>query len=223
MQVDINTSSTVTVDPRVDDYVRGKMCEEDVFNFQVECMENPELLEQVELADSLLEGLQQIQESEIKEKNTKQSQSFSFLKYITVPQTAWGAIAATIILIPLMTIQTDTQPSVGTAVYVLGTNITRNGNGSSTENILLDSSTENLVLGFQAPSTLGSPQTYTLSIYNQSNTLLWQGKQLTPNSALVIYVNVEKSFFKGGNYRYILKRTEDNHIIDQASFKIKHG
>lgn len=232
MQAD--TNNPLSIDPRVDDYVRGKMSNDDALDFEAEYLEKPELLEQVELADRLREGLRENfgdnldkSHSGNKQETTSTNQQdpskpFNLFKYLAVPQTVWGAIAAALVLYPALMFNNDNQPRVDTAVYLLNQSITRSSEeNTKPENIVLDKTAKKLILGFKTPSTLGIPQRYRLNIYDYKNTLLWKGEDLVPNHALVIYLDMNRSFLRPGSYHYSLEKSLDNSIINKGSFSIE--
>ncbi len=218
-------------DERVDQYLLGRMSEEEALQFEIEYLDNPKLLAEVEMVEQLMLGLklnakadahskteQAISQSTAKVEPKKERESFGqsikkFFDGFFIPQTAFGALAAVVFVIPLMlTSQNEIvdagQPVHTTSVYVLGQQRVRSAAAvpdANIETIELLAEQSSLTLGVETEPTGGIPEPFTLKLYNAEDKLIWQQSGLYPDHEWVVYVSLATTFISQGQYRYELE------------------
>jgi hypothetical protein len=217
-------------DERVDQYLLGRMSEEEALQFEIEYLDKPELLAEVEMVEQLMVGLKLNAKADAhsiseqanaqpvaSRKPTEQKESLGqsikkFFDGFFIPQTAFGAAAAVALIIPLMlTTQGDINadtPVHTTSVYVLGQQRVRSVAAvpdANIESIELLAEQSSLTLGVEAEPTAGVPEPFTLKLYNDEDKLIWQQSELYPDHEWVVYVSLATTFITEGQYRYELE------------------
>lgn len=235
-------SQSIQFDERVDHYLRGRMSEEEELAFEIEYLENPDLLAQVEMVEQLIQGLKlnesalayethatdttaQIAESTAEYK-TERSSWQQWLQQWFTPQTAWGAIAATVFLVPLMSIMNN-QPGAhsanlaveGTYVHLLGQRV--RSTTRTTDTIYIEPDQSNVVIGFATEPTFGVPEPLTVTVYNTEDQILWQQQGLQPDYRWTVYLSVHKRSITPGEYRYEL--TNGDSIVNSGTFAMAYA
>ncbi|BFM08633.1 hypothetical protein [Halioxenophilus aromaticivorans] len=240
-----NQSEQVQFDERVDLYLRGKMSEEEELAFEIEYLDNPDLLAQVEMVERLIHGLKLNEDSfsqaaqvaepkaryQVSQQAAEASDSFiskasAWLGKWFTPQTAWGAVAATLFLVPLMSVINQsagpalTNPAVqGTYVHLLGQRV-RSANGAA-DTIFIEPKQQNLVVGFATEPTFGVPEPLTVTVYNADDVVVWQQQGLQPDYRWTVYLSVNTQAIAPGTYRYEL--TNGDTIVNSGSFAMQYS
>lgn len=233
----------IQFDERVDHYLRGKMNEEEEVAFEIEYLENPDLLAQVEMVDQLIKGLKQHQSTislaaantenitgQVKESTTQYntgseptviSKIKQWLADWATPQAAWGAVAATVFLVPLMSIlNNQTGPSLsspqvqGTYVHLLGQKVRSTTNETAT--IYIEPGQSNVVVGFATEPTFGVPEPLSVTVYNANEQVVWQQQGLQPDYRWTVYLSINSASIESGEYRYEL--TNGDSIVNSGNF-----
>ncbi len=240
----------VQFDERVDHYLRGKMSEDEELAFEIEYLDNPDLLAQVEMVEKLIHGLK-LNEASLSpvaqnamDKTTEISEHSALYRVTPensgktvspmakigqwisdcfTPQTAWGAIAATVFLVPLMSMINSNGPHVtnpqvqGTYVHLLGQRVRSTTKAADT--IIIEPKQTNLVVGFATEPTFGVPEPLTITVYNTNNAIVWQQQGLQPDYRWTVYLSVNAQAVQPGDYRYELTNGDD--IVNSGSFAMR--
>ncbi len=215
-------TQTTQFDERVDRYLLGKMTEAEELEFEIEYLDNPGLLAEVEMVERLIRGLK-LNENLLSENATpptaeakpqKAKPGFgetlkNWLGEWFTPQTGWGAVAATVVLVPALTVlnPNQQQSSVqGTYVHILGQKVR-----SSTkieEVINIEPGQNHLVVGFTTEPSFGVPDPITVKVFNENNQLVWQQAELLPDYRWNVYLSITSDNLEPGLYRYELTSQE---------------
>lgn len=238
-----NQPEQVQFDERVDLYLRGKMSEDEELAFEVEYLDNPDLLAQVEMVEKLIHGLKLNEQAlgqaaQVNEANTayqvhKPSQPADqtgllvkikqWLSDWFTAQTAWGAVAATVLLVPLMSMIDNSGTSYGgpdaqgTYVHLLGHRVRSASQAADT--IIVEPEQTNLVVGFSTASTFGVPEPLTITVYNSDNNIIWQQQGLLPDYRWTVYLSINAQTIEPGEYRYELTNGES--IVNSGRFDMQ--
>lgn len=220
----------IQFDERVDRYLRGKMSEEEELEFEIEYLDNPDLLAQVEMVERLIRGLK-LNEATLSQAahvaelgavyNTKAAEPTfgekvkQWLSDFFTPQAAWGAVAAALFIVPLMSvINTTPNPEVnavqqvqGTTLHLLGQRV--RSTTKAEDVIYIEPQQGNLVVGFTTEPTFGVPEPLTVTVYNEQDQIVWQQANLQPDYRWTVYLSVNSSALQPGQYRYELSNSEE--------------
>ncbi|GAB2196814.1 hypothetical protein [Sessilibacter sp. MAH4] len=237
------TNGTIAeFDERVDQYLLGRMNEQQALEFEIEYLDNPQLLAEVEMVEQLIHGLKlnageafdtnvsYANNANLQKTNIKSSESFMdrisrFFGGFSVPQAAFGAVAAAVLIVPVMLYQQGehgASPIQTTSVYVLGQQRVRSAAAvpdANIETIELALEQTSFTLGIATSPIAGIPEPYTLKVYNQNNKLIWQQDSLYPDYQWNVYVNLATNFIDEGDYRYELQ--SDNGEDKSGMMRIK--
>ena len=208
---------TVSIDNQVDDYVRGLMTAEQEMAFEAEFLEKPELLKQVEQDLQFKRGLADIPQSEcVGTQNTEPSILIQWLRGLLIPQTAWGAVAASLILVPVLFFN-----SAGEALYQPAATqfhlinheqgISRSSDNASST-LQIDSSVPRLVLGLKTPVNLTAPKYYRVTIISEAGLVVADINQLIPNHQRLVFLEIPTKLLSSGDYSYKVYDTTSGEI-----------
>jgi hypothetical protein len=232
-----NTKTDV-LDARIDRYVRRKMSADEELEFESDYLDQPDVIakiEEIQLLQGILKNVRQSATEPEREPEQEREQSRpkvqlvelftqwkKMLRYLTVPQTAWGALAATLMIMPVLLLLTygHKESAIGTtSVYLLESITVRGddttGNETTKERIFsltLEKAQKNIVLGFVVEPNLGPPATWTMEVVNEQNQSIWIGEKLSPDFQSVIYINIETHMLKDKRYLYHLRSGSHNTI-----------
>ncbi|WP_317930332.1 hypothetical protein [Halioxenophilus sp. WMMB6] len=221
-------------DERVDRYLRGKMTEAEELEFEIEYLDNPRLLAEVEMVERLMRGLElnkSLPSTPRAATTTMRPVSLTdtlkqWLSDWFTPQTAWGAAAAAIVLVPLMSIispelntpadaPTGVQP---TYVHLLGQKV--RSLSTSEDVIYLEPEQKNLVIGFTSEPSFGVPEPVTVNVYDANDQLVWHQDGLLPDYRWTVYLSVNATELKPGEYRYEL--LSEGEAVSQGQFAMQY-
>lgn len=219
---------------KIDDYVRGKMSPEEAMAFEADYLENPDLLKQVELVSRLRQGLQDASDKEFGEvKHRRDSISMvarlvvfskQVIRFLSVPQTAVGAVAACLLALPLLInrpMDVPSAPGVNTSVYVVSSGGETRSLDEAPEVIQIDRELKRLVLGFAVPPSLGAPRQYSVSISKEDGITTWQSGPLTANHESLIYIDIAADFLSAGAYRYTVARSDKPEQFQNGIYELR--
>jgi len=213
-------------DERIDKYVCGRLSPQDELEFEAEFIGNPVLVKKIEEAYALKQCLGEAK----KQGGFKQSEMHSPLQkwwnFFAVPQTAWGAVAASLLLVPVFLGQLQGHPSEGvnlTSVYLLGEESLRGGSAQEKPvyEIDLQSSQSQVVLGFVVPPSAGEPLAWDIEILDKDNHRVWFGEHLYGNSQSVVYVVVGNEVIKEGAYTYKISTDAEGNVINSGIINVR--
>ncbi|WP_019601389.1 anti-sigma factor family protein [Teredinibacter turnerae] len=217
------THNSVT-DDQIDNYVNGRMSEEDEITFEAHYLENPALLARVESAQALKDGLKLAPAAESQRRPSIAGINSAWLSYILAPQTAIGAIAASLLLIPLIL---KHDPAVSpeaittTQFYLVANDVYRNESAApETHRITLDKRA--LALGFEVPPALGKPQSWTVSIHDAKGALLYTSEPLAPNLQSVIALTLAPDLLAQNRIYHYSLAPENSQTLLTGEFIIQH-
>lgn len=226
----------IDYDPRVDQYVCGKMSEDEELAFEVEFLENPALLDEVEIATKLKQGLAMNRDYQPEPAAATDKRSGNVLQFVRKElfnwQAAYGAVAASLFLIPTAILVLSQQGAVidqpltaqttsltqGTYVHVLGQRV--RSSVKPKEVVYVEPNQPSLVLGFTSEPTFGAPDAVTVTVFNDQEQQLWQSQSLYPDHRWAVYVNVDGSLLAPGKYTYQLANAE-NTVTSKGEFFVE--
>ncbi|MES2826275.1 MAG: hypothetical protein V4732_21960 [Pseudomonadota bacterium] len=206
------------LDARIDRYVRRKMSIEEELEFEATYLDKPEILAKIEEVQ-LLRGL--LKETQKNSKNPSyglRERWEKILHYMAVPQTGWGALAATLLIVPLLLVTNTSQregPIGTTSVYLLKSITVRSDENTEKKefSLTLEKDKKNIVLGFVVMPNLGEPFIWTLEILDEHNQSVWREEKLRPDVESVIYVSIKMYFLPENRYTYHL-RSDGNTMVE---------
>ncbi len=213
-------------DERIDKYVCGRLSPQDELEFEAEFIGNPVLVKKIEEAYALKQCLGEAK----KQGGFNASDTHFSLKkwwsYFAVPQTAWGAVAASLLLVPVFLNQLHEYSSAGinpASVYLLGEETLR---GESVQEkpvyeIDLRSGHAQVVLGFVVPPSAGEPLAWNIEILDKDNHRVWYGERLYGNFQSVVYVTVGNEVIKEGSYTYKIAIDAEGKVINSGIISVR--
>lgn len=219
-------------DERVDRYLLGKMSEEEELQFEVEYLDNPKLLAEVEMVEHLIRGLQLNKDTHTHaqaqtEQEAKTGLGAQLAKWFSewfTPQTAWGAVAATVFLVPLMTLMNaqqsggeNVQQVQGTYVHLLGQKVR---SSTPVEDIItIEPNQKSLVIGFTSEPTFGIPDPLSVKVYDANDQVIFSEDNLTPDYRWTVYLSLSNVDLAPGKYRYEL--ATDGQLVTKGQFNLQ--
>lgn len=208
----------------LDRYVRQGMEDIDEAQFEAEYLGDPELLEQVKLTTRMVEGLKREKAQKHKHAPVKHRLTGEWLRYFAVPQTAWGAIAASLLLVPIALMLSGTR-STGSPenVEVKRINLERYRGSASVSTPSVNNFSHDgkaLVIGFDVGASLGPRKPYDLSIFDSDGALFWQSKGLKPDSESMVYVYMRHLGNQRETYNFLLTLSDSQDPVAEGTFQI---
>jgi hypothetical protein len=200
-------------DERIDRYVCGRLSPQDELEFEAEFIGNPSLVKKIEEAYALKQCLA---EAKTQGGFNKPCASLwlRWCRYLAVPQTAWGAIAASLLLVPVFLDGNKQSSSLNVAtvpVYMLEEEELRGASGSQRSlcEIKVASGQTQLFLGFVVPSAAGEYMYWNIEILDKADNRIWYGEKLSPDVRSVIYLRVDLNKDKYDSLKCVVKRSTD--------------
>lgn len=213
-------------DERIDQYVCGRLSPQDELEFEAEFIGNPSLGKKIEEAYALKQCLVEAKkEGAFKSSDTH----FSLQKwwsYFVVPQTAWGAMAASLLLVPVFMNQLQEYSSGGVSpasVYLIGEKALR---GEPVQEkpvfeIDLQSGLSQVVLGFVVPPSAGEPLAWDIEILDKDNHRVWYGERLYGDFQSVVYLAIGNEVIKEGAYTYKIYTDAEGKVINSGIINVR--
>lgn len=206
------------IDAYLDRYARGKLSQEEELEFEAIYLDNPAVLAKIEEIQRLKGVLKEAQAITRAQPDTFIASWKKAFQYLIVPQTGWGALAATLIFIPALFFASDSNKEDSTSttsVYLLESISVRSDESSKERNfpLTLTKEQKNIVLGFVVEPYLGQPSTWTLDIVDEQQRSIWHGEKLQPDFQSVIYLSIDSRLLRNSRYRY--------HLLSERKIKIE--
>lgn len=198
-------------DARINNYVRGKLSPQEELDFEAEFIGNPQLVRRIEEASVLLQSLAEAQRQGIFLVEQRPSLAIRLWSYFAVPQTAWGAVAASLLLVSVL-FGLDSRSTAITSgalpIYLYGSEQVRGEQNPGEQQIPLDSAPK--LLGFIVPSSMGKPIAWNIEILDKDNRRVGYEENLSADSRATIYFIADSSLLKAGNLTYTIRDSKNN-------------
>lgn len=213
-------------DERIDQYVCGRLSPQDELEFEAEFIGNPSLVKKIEEAYALKQCLAEAKKQGASNASGAHFSPQKWWSYFAVPQTALGAVAASLLLVPVILNQQSeySSGSVNPAsVYLLGEETLRGEpvQKKSVYEIDLQSSHSQIVLGFVVPPSAGEPLAWDIEILDKDSSRVWYGEGLYGNLQSVVYVVVGREVIKEGTYTYKISAETEGNAINSGIINVR--
>lgn len=229
-----NETQTIQFDDRVDRYLLGKMTEAEELEFEIEYLDNPDLLAEVEMVERLIRGLKLNESAQVvppsqaaakvaKPKTPGLSQRIGqWLQEWFTPQTGWGAVAATVFLVPTMMLLNPPAEQAdqvqGTYVHILGQKV--RSSKKIEEVVYIEPNQTHVVIGFTTEPSFSAPEPVTVKVFDEQNQLVWQQAGLNPDYRWSVYLSITSEELQPGIYTYEL--SSNGQVTGRGEFGLKH-
>lgn len=201
-------------DERIDRYVCGRLSPQDELEFEAEFIGNPSLVKKIEEAYALKQCLA---EAKTQGGFNKPCASLwlRWCRYLAVPQTAWGAIAASLLLVPafLSSNPQSKRMSVNpVSVYMLDEEKFRSSVDQAENKcvIKIAPGQSQKLIGFTVPSAAGGDIRWNIELLDNERNRLWYGEDLSADARSVIYLKVDLNSTEYDSLSCVVSRSLDD-------------
>jgi hypothetical protein len=202
-------------DERIDQYVCGRLSPQDELEFEAEFIGNPGLVKKIEEAYALKQCLVEAKKKGAFNVPATRSSMQNWWCYFVVPQTAWGAIAAILLVVPLFlsSIHQSELVSVSpVSVYMLDEEKFRGAvDQLGAECVIqIGSGESKKLIGFTVPSAAGADIRWNIELLDKEGNRLWYGEDLSADARSVIYLEVDLNSAEYDSLSCVVSRSVDD-------------
>lgn len=202
-------------DERIDRYVCGRLSPQDELEFEAEFIGNPSLVKKIEEAYALKQCLAEAKTQGGFNKSDKHFSLQKWWRYFAVPQTAWGAVAASLLLVPvfLSSIPQSKRMSVNpVSVYMLDEEKFRSSVDQAENKcvIKIAPGQSQKLIGFTVPSAAGGDIRWNIELLDNERNRLWYGEDLSADARSVIYLEVDLNSTEYDSLSCVVSRSLDD-------------
>lgn len=211
-------------DERIDDYVCGRLTPEDEQEFEDAFIGNPGLVKKIEEAYALKQCLVEAKEQGAFIENKAPSWLKKCWDYFAVPQTAWGAIAAACLVVPLSLQIYQSRLLEDDKIFVaLPEHYDfRTGVVSIDASYYVGRLSDQTLVVFvlSVPSAYGESRPWDVQLLDANGQVIWSKSNQPNDGQSKIYIKVAREILVDKEYTYNIFSKEKNNV---SSGKIQIG
>lgn len=197
----------------IQQYINHEMTESQATEFEIAYLSDPHLIEQIELAKALKDGLHALEEEDDSQTEIQEPPSNTVPFYRkSVP--AWSLAAVFLVgLLPFFTMQGN-PPSSLPALNVIPISVATTRGNSDIPNLMASASEQTVISTYVDSQFTALPNSYSYTLVSVDNDKLRKQVGLQPNAEDMLYLNIGE--VPAGRYQLTLYRHESNRQTDGA-------